>query len=105
VNHRISREKATQIMFETFITPAFYAAHEPVLSLYASGSTTGLVVALGHAVSCVVPVYEGYALPHGILRLGGRTDLAGSHLTDYLMKMLNERGYSFTASEHEIVLT
>jgi len=89
-----------QIMFENFQVPAWFLQIQAVLSLYASGRTTGIVFDSGDGVSHVVPIYEGYSLPHAIKRI----DLAGRDITNYLKKILTESGISLnTSAESEIV--
>ena len=87
-------------MFETFGVPKFYLAIDGVLSLYQSGRSTGIVLRVSDGITQAIPIYEGYALPHAIQRL----DMGFGDIVDYMMKILSERGYSFTTSvEREIV--
>lgn len=99
-NHKTHKEYMMQIMFENFHTPAVYICNQGLLTVYASGRTSGIAVDCGHGVTHAVPVFEGRALKHGVYRM----DFAGGDLTDYLRGILGERGYSFTStSEREIV--
>ena len=98
-NPKANKEKMTQIMFETFNIPFLHQCITPLLSLYASGRHTGLVIDSGGGVTHVVPIFKYHPCTHAIQRhdIGGRT------ITEYLKRLLCDRGYSFTAAEREIV--
>ncbi|KAJ5067150.1 actin-10-related [Anaeramoeba ignava] len=95
MNPKANREKITEIMFETFAVPAMYLSNTSVLSIYSSGRTTGISVDLGDSEFNIVTVYDGYAMSHSSIQ----SSVSGRNLTDYMMKILNERGYSFKTSE------
>lgn len=110
MNPKANREYMVQIMFEEYGFESVYVAIQAVLTLYAQGGeigcasnkrltdeapvlglTTGVVVDSGDGVTHVVPVFEGFALPHSTRRL----DVAGRDVTRYLIKLLLMRGYAF----------
>lgn len=102
LNPRRNREKAAEIFFETFNVPALFISMQAVLSLYATGRTTGVVLDSGDGVTHAVPIYEGFAMPHSIMR----SDIAGRDVTRYLRLLLRKEGYNFhTSAELEIVKT
>lgn len=99
MNPRAHGAKMAQIMFETFNVPALQIQSTATLALYSMGLNTGIVVSCGDGITNVVPVYEGFSIPHAICRL----ELAGREVTDYLIKIMTERGYTFaTTAEREI---
>lgn len=109
MNPKKNRERMCEVMFEEYGFGAVYVAIQAVLTLYAQGMffynvlilrqanlyvlglTTGVVVDSGDGVTHVVPVYEGFAMPH----LTRRLDIAGRDVTRYLIKLLLMRGYAF----------
>ena len=88
------RERAAELLFESFNVPALHLAPQAILSLYASGRTTGLVLDVGDGVAHAVPVYEGFAVRHGV----ARADVAGRDVTDRLQLLLRRAGRALTTT-------
>lgn len=84
LNPRRNRQQMAQVWFESLRAPALYWTAPAVLSLYASGRTTGVVLDVGEGVTHAVPVYEGLALRHSVTR----SHVAGRDVTAALQKAL-----------------
>eukprot|EP01147_Barroeca_monosierra_P001953 gene1954-5041_t len=102
LNPRRNREWAAETFFEALRVPALFVSMQAVLSLYASGNTTGLVLDCGDGVTHAVPVYEGFAVKNAIRRI----DIAGRDVTRHLQLLLRREGHIFkTSAEFEVVRT
>ncbi|ELR14501.1 actin subfamily protein [Acanthamoeba castellanii str. Neff] len=83
---KIHRERCCQLAFEEFGVAGYYVGTSAVLSLYAAGRTTGIVVDCGHHSTTLAPIYEGYAFPHAIKKL----PYGGIDTTKKLIDLLND---------------
>lgn len=95
INPKANRERMTSIAFDTFRVPAFYLGTDALFAMQFYGKKTGVVVSSGAGVTLVTPVIGGHVVPSAVIRL----DFGGNDLTDYLKKLLTERGLTFTTSE------
>ena len=83
-NHKTNRANGTEILFEKVNTPALLWCASNLLSLYSTGTSTGVTLEIGNDCSNVASIYEGYALPQSKFRL----NIGGSHITQYLMQLI-----------------
>ncbi|XP_013369339.1 PREDICTED: actin-like isoform X2 [Chinchilla lanigera] len=88
LNSTSTKEKVCQILFETFNVPALSLINQGVLSLYASGQTSGTTIESGEGMTYFVPIADGCPLHQSTFQL----DVAGQDLTWYLLQLLTERG-------------
>ena len=100
LNPKKNREKMAELIFEKFEFDGCYFESQALLSLMAEGRNEGLVFDSGDGVSHVIPVVAGFIQENAVERL----NMAGRHVTDYLTKLLQQRGYAFNSSaDFEIV--
>jgi actin-related protein 2 len=91
LNPHKNRELMISRMFEKYGFKGVYIAIQAILTLYAQGLLTGVVVDSGDGVTHIVPVYEGFSLPHNTARI----NIAGRDVTQHLINLLLLRGYAF----------
>lgn len=95
-NTKENKKQLCDLMFEKFKVKSFSLMNTAVLSLFSTGSTTGLVVECGQGLTYAVPVFEGYALPHAIHTI----NISGQDVTDKLMHELQASGDEKVTKEH-----
>jgi Actin len=81
-------QRFTQLMFETFNTPAFFVAQESALACYASGRSTALILDIGHGTTSVSAHSEGYRLPSADVF----HEFGGQDLIEHLQTILRVEG-------------
>lgn len=94
MNPKKNRAAMAKMLFERFGFGHVMFEMQALLTLFAEGETTGLVFDAGDGVSHCIPVYDGFPLTDQVKRL----NVAGRHITEYLIKLLLIRGYAFNSS-------
>lgn len=94
MNPLANKTKMYENMFETYQFEGAKVEIQAMLVLYAQGLIKGVVVDSGDGVTHIVPVWDNVCPQHLIRRL----DVAGRHITRYLIKLLQARGYNFNRS-------
>jgi actin-related protein len=100
LNTKENRNKMMEIMFEEFDVPAVYIGMQNVLSLYATGRTTGCVINSGESATDIVPICDNYVNDQTVQKI----DLAGGHITKFLQKLMRQAGYSLITEQEKRVL-
>uniref|UniRef100_A0AAQ5Y0W7 Actin-like protein 6A n=1 Tax=Amphiprion ocellaris TaxID=80972 RepID=A0AAQ5Y0W7_AMPOC len=85
-NTRAKREKLTELMFEHYNIPAFFLCKSAVLSAFANGRSTGLVLDSGATHTTAIPVHDGYVLQQGIVK----SPLAGDFMSMQCRELFQE---------------
>ncbi|KAI8618355.1 actin family [Chytriomyces sp. MP71] len=80
----VDMERAVQIMFETINVPGLLVADAPLVSLFACGIVTGLVIDMGHETTDIAAVIDSSVCKHSAQTL----PIGGKHVHAYLHQLL-----------------
>jgi actin len=93
------REKIAEIMFEKFSVFNIHMEPQPVMTLYSTTKTSGIIVESGESMTTIVPVFESYIIPQGVRN----TNIAGGELTKYLYKFLETELKKFNVGNTDYI--
>ena len=89
-----NKEVMAEILFEKLGIGYFNIEPQAKMTLYAEGEETGVILDSGDGVTHVIPIFQNYLITHQIKRL----DIAGRHITNYLTRLLQMKGYAFNST-------
>lgn len=95
-NTKKNKQQIADIMFDKFKIKSLALMNTAVLSLFATGKTSGIVTEVGEGTSYACPVFEGYALPHAKHKL----EIAGKDITEEMIRQLSEDKVNVTVEKN-----
>ena len=100
LNPYTNREKIANSLFDNLGVPALIFASQPILSLFSTSNTSGVVLESGDGITQSCVVFEGYSIPCSYERY----NYGGADVTEYLKYLLKKRGYNFyNSTEYRLV--
>ena len=100
LNPYSNREKIANSLFDYIGIPSIFFASQPILSLFSTSATTGIILESGEGVSQSCIIYEGYSLPNTYERY----DFGGGDVTEYLKLAMKKKGYQlFNSNEYRLI--
>lgn len=94
LNPTKNKQKMGEILFEKIGIGYFNIEPQAKMTLYCEGAETGVVLDSGDGVTHVIPIAHNFLLHHQIKRL----DIAGRNITNYFIRLLQIKGYSFNST-------
>ncbi|KAH3765384.1 Actin, muscle [Pelomyxa schiedti] len=92
LNPLVQVERMTYHFFETYGIPALGVV-SPAVALMGVGREEGVVLDIGDGLAQSFCMYD-FVIPNSVFRV----DLGGSDITQYLMRIMMEGGYSYSTS-------
>ena len=91
-NLKSEREKLVELMFEKYRVPAFFLMKNAVLSAFANGRSTALVIDSGATHTTAVPVLDGHVITQAIVK----SPIGGDVIVKHARNLLEKNGIDLT---------